>query len=82
MITVIARDESVSRVIRVVIAFLRAGWFPAPRYWPISTVPPMQSPTMVLVRINVICPPIVTPDMLSLPQKFPTISMSATLYKD
>jgi hypothetical protein len=35
-----------------------------------------------LVRINVICPPIFTPDMLSVPAKLPTISISATLYRD
>ena len=51
----------------------------APRYCAISTVPPAHRPTTIFVRIRVTWLPRFTPDMLVVPLKRPTISISATL---
>ena len=53
-----------------------------PMAWAIRMVPPVHRPTTILVRIKVIWLPMFTPDILMLPAKLPTMSISATLYRD
>ena len=65
---------------RVPVQSFSALRLPAPIYCPIMMVAPEVMPKTMLVISIVTCPPMFTPDILTVPANCPTIIMSATLY--